>query len=592
MSDASLLKLLPHEDTPAHRACETWCHVLPGIAGDLRADFEGAGWARPEDWPALGRGLFDFVSRVDENPAELWPAAGSFSALPGSRGFDSGLVSPILNALRPDDFLVVNAATRTALAHVTGAVFGSDLTEYPQANTAARRLVDGLRAVLGTGELLALRPQDSFALFCQWLADVRMLDARPADASASASVPDEATPPAEDGGLVAGQPLDRADLPPSADDAAAAVSAEAPAVDRDAAAPPGAPPGTAPVMPPSAPPVAISFSPSPALPALQPSPLLAPVLAPVLAPLPAPQLAAQVVSQVAALPAAIPADRPTLADPFALGEPFVAAEPAGPSAAAAWEEHWISRLLPIVERKGQLVLAGPPGAGKTYLAERLAARLLDGGDGTCERIAFHASWSYADFIQGLRPENGRRPGRFTAFCRQAAARRGRCVLLVDDLHRADVAAVFGEAVALLDRRGVEMSLPGGGTLQIPANVRLLATLDTSAAHQPLADIALARRFAVVTLPPGEDLLRAFHRETGLDVEGLIETLATINALIRAPERALGAAPFLREDLAGELPAIWASEIEPRLEHVFRDEPAQMAAFRWQAVAHRLFAPAR
>src|SRR3546814_3303976 len=68
----TLFRSLPYEEAPAHQAHEAWCHVLPGISGDLRGTLEGARHANPEDWPALGRGLFDFVRRCDENPAELW----------------------------------------------------------------------------------------------------------------------------------------------------------------------------------------------------------------------------------------------------------------------------------------------------------------------------------------------------------------------------------------------------------------------------------------------------------------------------------------------------------------------------------------
>ncbi len=110
-----------------------------------------------------------------------------------------------------------------------------------------------------------------------------------------------------------------------------------------------------------------------------------------------------------------------------------------------------------IERKGQVILYGPPGTGKTYLAEHLARHLIGGGDGFRELVQFHPAYSYEDFIQGIRPqarpEGGLDfrlvPGRFLEFCDAARDRTGRCVLIIDEINRADLARVFGELMYLL-----------------------------------------------------------------------------------------------------------------------------------------------
>lgn len=111
-----------------------------------------------------------------------------------------------------------------------------------------------------------------------------------------------------------------------------------------------------------------------------------------------------------------------------------------------------------IERKGQAILYGPPGTGKTFLAQHLARHLVGGGDGFWELVQFHPAYAYEDFIQGLRPveQNGALAyevvaGRFLEFCARAQG-RDTCVLVIDEINRADLARVFGELMYLLEYR--------------------------------------------------------------------------------------------------------------------------------------------
>ena len=272
--------------------------------------------------------------------------------------------------------------------------------------------------------------------------------------------------------------------------------------------------------------------------------------------------------------------------------------PAYPVAECARESGFsvedIEQWVRAINRKGQGIFYGAPGTGKTFIADKLARHLISNGNGFADLIQFHPAYSYEDFIEGIRPatEGGQlsyspAAGRFLDFCKKAEERDGICVLIIDEINRANLSRVFGELMYLLEYRDQEMVLAGGTKFRIPNNVRIIGTMNTADRSIALVDHALRRRFSFIPLSPRYQVIESFHEVTDFQPSELIKVLKSVNAVINDKHYHIGISFFLREDLRGEIADIWNLEIEPYLEEFFFDQQEKMEPFRWSKIESKV-----
>ena len=119
-----------------------------------------------------------------------------------------------------------------------------------------------------------------------------------------------------------------------------------------------------------------------------------------------------------------------------------------------------------------------------------------------------------------------RPGLFQEFCNRArAARDESFVFIIDEMNRADLAAVFGELLMLLEYRGEVVVLPySQQRFSLPRNVIVLGTMNTADRSLALVDFALRRRFNAFPLAPSPDVLGAWAGKHAAANAGLITDL--------------------------------------------------------------------
>ena len=184
-----------------------------------------------------------------------------------------------------------------------------------------------------------------------------------------------------------------------------------------------------------------------------------------------------------------------------------------------------------------LIIYGAPGTGKSYYVENEIGLEKD----KITRVVFHPEYTYFDFVGQYRPcpvyvKNTERKfvalgeaqdssigepfidyrfvaGPFTDVLVKAwKDKENMYTLLIEELNRADAAAVFGDVFQLLDRKDGESEygivpsaewsaylkkegvLPEYGKIRIPSNMNIIATMNSADQGVHVLDTAFKRRW--------------------------------------------------------------------------------------------------
>lgn len=271
------------------------------------------------------------------------------------------------------------------------------------------------------------------------------------------------------------------------------------------------------------------------------------------------------------------------------------------------------------------ILFGPPGSGKTFLTIDRAIEVADPSFNLTNRrrlkhrfdelvragrirfVTFHQSFSYEDFVEGIRAETGSdgqlryrvAPGVFKQLCDDARSAQlawarskedgtgaAPFVLIIDEINRGNVSRIFGELITLIEeskREGapeaLEVRLPySREAFSVPSNLYIIGTMNMADRSLAGLDVALRRRFEFEECPSDPAALDHIEVE-GVPISALLDVMNRRIELLLDRDHHLGHAMFFGLDVNPDVAAlgkIFRTQVIPLLQEYFFED--------WQRIA--------
>lgn len=153
------------------------------------------------------------------------------------------------------------------------------------------------------------------------------------------------------------------------------------------------------------------------------------------------------------------------------------------------------------------------------------------------------------------------------------------VLIIDEINRGNVSAIFGELITLIeeDKRlgkheALTATLPySKDSFGVPPNLYIIGTMNTADRSVEALDTALRRRFSFVEMPPEPAKIKEGKGLEVIEEINLPNLLTTINNRIEKlldKDHMIGHSYFMGLNKAGELKQVFHNKVLPLLQEYF------------------------
>lgn len=262
-------------------------------------------------------------------------------------------------------------------------------------------------------------------------------------------------------------------------------------------------------------------------------------------------------------------------------------------AQTSWGKEKLQEIIDTLKKTSpQIVLAGPPGTSKTWIAKHLAKYLTQDHSLGYRLVQFHPTYGYEQFIEGLRPEITSGHLEFNRvdgvvldivrLIRNKHLENSDHVILIDEMNRANLSRVFGELMYLFEYRNEPTDLLYTRGFTLPKCLLFVGTMNTADRSIRSIDIALRRRFDVFECNPDVKILEKYYLQQENLIPSLFEGFEKLNGELTDKldrHHTIGHSFFMSPVLTVErLQQIWRRKLQPLIEEYFFDMPDVAATF--------------
>ncbi len=209
-----------------------------------------------------------------------------------------------------------------------------------------------------------------------------------------------------------------------------------------------------------------------------------------------------------------------------------------------------------------------------------------------EFITFHQSYSYEEFVEGIKPKIDEEAKNISYTLEKGIFRKiadkalndpdNKYVLVIDEINRGNISKILGELITLIEedkriynKNELKITLPySKDEFGVPFNLYIIGTMNTSDRSIASIDIALRRRFKFIEIMP--DLEQIPENVEGIALRRIIETLNQKITVLLDRDHQIGHSYFMKKEedkdiTIEELKDIWFDQIIPLLNEYFYEE---------------------